>query len=43
MKEWLTDPERAGVTHFVMEITLLGQTGLLLTGVVRWQVQSVCA
>lgn len=37
------DPERASMTHFVVQIILLGQTGLLVMGAVRWQVQSVCA
>ncbi|XP_054685520.1 tumor necrosis factor-inducible gene 6 protein isoform X2 [Grus americana] len=32
------DPERAGMTHFVVQSTLLGQTGLLMMGAVRWQV-----
>lgn len=36
------DPERAGMTHFVVQSTLLGQTGLLMMGAVRWQVHSVC-
>lgn len=41
-KESLIDPQRAAMTHFVVQIMLLGQTGLLFMGAVRWQVQSVC-
>lgn len=41
-KEPLIDPQRASMTHFVVQIMLLGQTGLLFMGAVRWQVQSVC-
>jgi len=37
------DPDRAGMSHFVVLMMLLGQTGLLVMGAVRWQVKSMCA